>query len=267
VQDPEIEQRRLRLERELGSPVTVDRLTRDFVLFQRRRGHRHSTDDLLTAWYATAHVRADAEARLLDLGAGIGSVGLSVLWFARSGGHVARLTAIEAQEMSYRLLQENVDASGVADAVTTLHGDLRDPSLVAGQLFDVVTGSPPYFDVQKGIVSADSQRAHARFELRGDIRDYARAAARVLDERGVFVFCFPSNDKARAEAACDDAGLSPLSVCDVVPRAGRPPLFSLFAYARAPAGERRCETFVVRDADGEHTEELTRARRTFGLIG
>src|SRR5439155_26048247 len=79
--------------------LTIDGLTRDWKIAQRRRGHRHSTDDLLTAWYAAEHARE--RSRLLDLGSGIGSVGLLVLW--RSPGAV--LTAIEAQEVSFALLE------------------------------------------------------------------------------------------------------------------------------------------------------------------
>jgi len=68
-----------------GAPVTLDGLTRDYEIIQKRRGHRHSTDDLLTAWYAVTHA-PDSVRSLLDLGAGIGSVGLAVAWrFARRG--------------------------------------------------------------------------------------------------------------------------------------------------------------------------------------
>jgi len=169
------------LERELGEEVTCDGLTRDFVMFQRRRGHRHSTDDLLTAWYAVACFPAassEEPLRLLDLGSGIGSIGLAVLWAALQQAPDTRLTAIEAQELSARLLRENVDANDVSRETRVIHGDLRDASLLAdGTTFDLITGSPPYFDVKNGIVSADSQRAHARFELRGDVRPSGREVA------------------------------------------------------------------------------------------
>jgi len=212
TQNREVEQHeehREALAGELGEPVTCDRLTRDFVMFQRRRGHRHSTDDLLTAWYAVTHLPGARPLRLLDLGTGIGSIGLAVLWVARQSDGGARLTAIEAQEVSYRFLRENVAANGVGAEVATIHGDLRDKSLLPqGETFDLVTGSPPYFDVKAGIVSADSQRAHARFELRGDVRDYARAAAARLDAGGRFIFCFPTVQKRRAEEACEAAGFA-----------------------------------------------------------
>jgi tRNA1Val (adenine37-N6)-methyltransferase len=254
---------------ELGDGITCDGLTRDFVMFQRRRGHRHSTDDLLTAWYATVHFPYVPAPRLLDLGSGIGSIGLSVLWFAQQRGTGAHLTAIEAQAVSFRLLQENVAANGVADDVDAIHGDLRDATLLAeGRTFDLVTGSPPYFDAKAGILSADSQRAHARFELRGDVRDYARAAAKRLAPDGRFVLCFPAVQRRRAEEACAEAGLARVSACDVVPREGVAPLFSLFAYARPGDVEGvtpRDETFVVRDRDGAQTAALMSARRCFGL--
>lgn len=258
------------LTRELGEEMTCDRVTRDFVMFQRRRGHRHSTDDLLTAWYATVHLPVLDAPRLLDLGSGIGSIGLAVLWFTQQRKPGARLTAVEAQEVSFRLLRENVEANGLTSDVEAIHGDLRDVSLLpSGAAFDLVTGSPPYFDVKAGILSQDSQRAHARFELRGDVRDYARAAARVLAPGGRFVLCFPTVQRARAEAACEAAGFERVGARDVIPKEGLAPLFSLLAYARPGEGGERgsSASFVVRDREGVHTEELTAARATFGLPG
>ncbi len=251
-------------ERVSSDELTCDGLTRDWTILQRRRGHRHSTDDLLTGWYAAekVHVRT----RLLDLGAGIGSVGLLVLW--RSPG--ATLTAIEAQEVSFGLLEQNVARNGLAARVRTLHGDLREVRL-EGETFDLVTGSPPYFDVKDGIVSADSQRAHARFELRGDVRDYCRAARAALAPGGRFVFCFPTNQRVRAEQAAKDADFVLETSRDVVPRAGIAPLFSLFCCVRREdvvpghAVEVVEPPYLVRDADGNPTEEHVKARASFGM--
>src|SRR5262249_22190397 len=57
----ELEARREALSVELGEALSLDSLTRDFCIYQRVRGHRHSTDDLLTAWYAATHVAQPPE--------------------------------------------------------------------------------------------------------------------------------------------------------------------------------------------------------------
>src|SRR5688500_13061347 len=130
--------------RRMSDELTEDHLTIGWKILQRKHGHRHSTDDLLTGWYAAEKTSRERR-RLLDLGAGIGSVGLLLLW--RSPG--ARLTCIEAQEVSFALLEKNIERNGLSDRVRAIHGDLRHVRL-DGETFDVVTGSPPYFDPKDG---------------------------------------------------------------------------------------------------------------------
>ncbi|RYD40402.1 MAG: hypothetical protein EOP83_35325, partial [Verrucomicrobiaceae bacterium] len=120
-----LEERRL-LEEELGERITLDALTgpvglvdhdplRDdsggkagWLIAQRLKGHRHSADDVLTAWYALQVSPRVTEH--LDLGTGIGTVGLLTLW---GMGPEARLTCVEAQEISHRLLRSNLSANGL----------------------------------------------------------------------------------------------------------------------------------------------------------
>ena len=78
---------------------TLDRLSGDWWIFQLRRGHRYATDDVLTAWAAVT-ARPEAK-RVLDLGAGVGSVGLMAL---RVLAPDARLTSVEVLEESAALL-------------------------------------------------------------------------------------------------------------------------------------------------------------------
>ena len=251
------ETRRAALEAELGEPITVDALTASSRIFQRKKGHRHSTDDLLTAWYALEN--SPPVTRHLDLGTGIGTVGLLVL----SSMPDAHLTCVEAQDISFRFLGENVRGNGLERRVTALHGDLRD--LALAERFPLVTGSPPYFPTTAGIVPADSQKAHARFELRGDVSDYARAARRHLEERGLFVLCFPYPQKERALSALRAEGFTRIVSRDVVPREGLPPLFSLFSCRTGSTEEAREADFVVRHEDGRHTQAMHDVRARFGF--
>ena len=244
------------LETELGEPITLDGLTASWQIFQRKKGHRHSTDDLLTGWYAAEH--APGVDAILDLGAGIGTVGLLAL----SRAPTARLVSVEAQEISFRFLKENVALNGLEHRVTMVHQDLR--AFETAERFPLVTGSPPYFDVKAGIVPDDSQKAHARFELRGDVSDYARAAKQHLTVGAPFVFCFPWAQKERAVRLVRAEGFGFERHRDVVPRVGLPPLFSLFVARLGTCTEIEEEPFVVREEDGAHTPAMKRVRASFG---
>ena len=248
------------LSAELGEPITLDALTGAWRIAQRAAGHRHSVDDVLTAHYALCELGASRAPSVLDLGSGIGGVGLLALWGL---GPAARLVCVEAQAISHRLLVANVAGNRLVDRVVTRLGDLRELALT--ERFALVTGSPPYFPIGTGIQPADSQKAHARFELRGDVGDYARAAARHLDADGVFVFCFPTPQRDRAIARVGDAGLHVTAVRDVVPRVGLRPLFTLFACRRAGTTCRVDPPLEVRTQAGAVTDEMRAVRRRFGF--
>lgn len=271
---------RARLEREFGERITLNALTgpaglagreawqddaggaAGWLIAQRKGGHRHSIDDVLTAWYALQVSPPVAEH--LDLGTGIGTVGLLTLW---GMGEPARLTCVEAQEISYRLLQANLDANGIRQRVDCSLGDLRELDL--GRTFPLVTGSPPYFPANAGVVPQDSQKAHARFELRGDVSDYARAAARHLAPGGWFVLCFPSPQKQRALDGIAAAGLGTVTMRDVIPRESLTPLFTLFACRHRSefSGETGVEApLTVREQSGRLTAEMAAVRRRFGFL-
>ncbi|MDB6076311.1 MAG: hypothetical protein JWO82_58 [Akkermansiaceae bacterium] len=267
------------LETEFGERITLDGLTgpngseavaglRDdsgaevgWLIAQRKKGHRHSIDDVLTAWYALQVSPPVTEH--LDLGTGIGTVGLLTLW---GMGPAARLTCVEAQEISYRLLQTNLDANGLRARVDCSLGDLRE--LTLGRIFPLVTGSPPYFPESAGVVPLDSQKAHARFELRGDVSDYAKAAVKHLAPDGWLVLCFPSPQKQRALDGIAAAGLKVVRMRDVVPRETLPALFSLFACRHAAEVSETMvveEPLTVRHENGRLTAEMAGVRRGFGF--
>ena len=207
---------------------TLDAISGHFRLFQLERGHRFSTDDVLTAWYGTTW--APRTATVLDLGSGIGSVGMIAAW--RMPG--ARFVTIEAQPESVRLSRKSAEYNGLTVRYLIRQGDFRE-SVVLGvaEKFDLVLGTPPYFPVGTGIEGDHPQKVACRFELRGDIRDYASTAANHLAAGGLFVCVFPEEQRARVEQAAKDAALVIVRRRPVVFREGEPPLVGLFAMMRA----------------------------------
>ena len=237
-----------------------DLLCGDWHIYQLRGGHRFSTDDILVAWLG-ALSRPDAR-NVLDLGAGIGSVGLMTLYQLPS---YTRLTMLEAQKISHELCRKAVGTNGLTDRVRVRLGDLRDPAQIPEEEmggYDLVTGSPPYFPLGTGVVSPHPQRAACRFELRGDISDYCRAAERALTVDGVFAFVHAAEDP-RPERAIDASGLTLLSRQDVVFRSGRNPVISLFLVGREGHRIDR-DPIVVRDETGSNTPQYQSIRRQMG---
>ena len=245
---------------DLGTNESLDRLVGDWKILQLRDGHRFSTDDLLTAY--TALQLAPRALRLLDLGAGIGSVGLMTLHGLPPD---ATLTMVEAQPISHALARRTVALNGLTSRVTARLGDLRDPASVPELgAFDLVTGSPPYIPLGRGVVSPHPQRAGARMELRGDVFDYCRAAARAMTDDGGFAFCHAGGDP-RPEQAIVLAGLVCLWRQDVIFRHGQAPTIALYACARA--GERADRPpLQIRDAQGQLTEAYQAIRAGLGAI-
>ena len=246
---------------------SLDAISGHFRLFQLRKGHRFSTDDVLTAWYGTSW--CGSARRVLDLGSGIGSVGMIAAW--RLPG--AQFVTVEAQEESVRLARKSAKYNGLEGRYDIRHHDFRAADALRGdERFDLVLGSPPYFPTGTGIEGDHPQKVACRFELRGDISDYARVAAAHLDVGGLFACVFPEEQRARVESAATAAGLVIVRRRAVVFREGEPPLVSLFAMMKGddlPEGTRGRTwvepPLIVRAADGSVHPEYVAVKLAFGF--
>lgn len=245
--------------------LTDDALAGDFRILQRRRGHRYSIDDVLTA-YQAARI-SPVPQRYLDLGCGIGSVLLMVAYKHPD----AEITGVEAQAQSFSLATQNVERNQQQARVTLHHGDIRDTPLLdrLQAPFDLITGTPPYQPPGTGTPSPDSQRAHARVELRGGVEAYLEAAARVLAPEGRVVVCGDARFPERVTATAQRLGLSIETQLDAVPYAVRKgALFTVWTLAwsmHMPARDWQRDTFYARNDDGSRTHAAHELRRFFDL--
>ncbi len=257
--------------RALPADLQDDLLTADVRILQRRRGHRYSIDDLVTAHEAVQAWRRTSATppAYADLGCGIGSVLLLVGWALSP----SRVMGIEAQPESHLLARANVLRAGWADNFTILEGDLRSlaPTLPA-RSFDLVTGTPPYLPVGTALASPDPQRAAARLELRGGVEAYLDAAAHLVTCEGAVVVCGDGRRPDRVEGHAPRVGLAVERRLDVFAAAEGPrgvrPLFSVWTLrrgARAPdaAAPFTTAALTARDATGAVTGELAAIRRAF----
>ncbi|RYE92149.1 MAG: methyltransferase domain-containing protein [Myxococcales bacterium] len=234
-------------------------LVGDWPLWQRRRGHRTSTDDVVTAARAASLV--PGAARYLDIGCGVGSVMLLVAHALRPG----RTVGVEAQGQSVALLRRTLGELPDPPPIEVIHGDLREVDPAALGRFDLITGSPPYFPLGTGVLPPDPQRQACRFELRGGVEDYAAAAGRLLADDGVFVMVAQTALAARVERGTHAASLAIRSRLDLWMREDRTdPFLTVFELRRTP-GECVTTTLAVRTAAGAVSDGYAALRAVVGL--
>ena len=225
-----------------------DALTPDWSIAQLKEGHRFSNDDAFCGFFA-AESAPDAR-RLLDLGSGVGSVGLITLW--RSSPQ-ATLTCVEAQSLSHDLCRRTIARNNLQNRVELILEDLR--NFDGNHGYDLITGSPPYFAPADGVASPHDQRAFCRLEFRGGLDEYCACASRALSRGATFAFVMAAQD-ARCESAPAKHGFGILRRVDVVFKAGRKPHICVCVCARLGdprLSHPRTETLVLRDSDGKRT--------------
>jgi tRNA1(Val) A37 N6-methylase TrmN6 len=248
---------------------TLDAISGHFRIFQLRDGHRFSTDDILTAWYGTTWCPTARTA--LDLGSGIGTVGLICAW--RLPG--AKFVAVEAQSESVALAKKSARYNGLAERYEIRAGDFRAAEILrAEEKFDLITGSPPYFPLGAGVESEQPQKLACRFELRGTVADYCATAAKHLALGGFFACVFPQEPAqlARVEAGAKNSDLVIVRKRPVVFREGDPPLVALFGMMRAEdlpewfRGQTWTEPeLIIRARDGKIHPEYSTVKLAIGF--
>jgi tRNA1Val (adenine37-N6)-methyltransferase len=249
---------------------TLDAISGYFRLFQLKNGHRFSTDDVLTAWYGTSH--APTAQTVLDLGSGIGTVGMISAWRLQG----AQFVTVEAQDESVRLARKSVIWNGLSERYEVRQGDFRDPGILKEEeKFDLVLGSPPYFPIGSGPEGDHPQKIACRFELRGTVADYCLTAAKHLQAGGFFACVFPvapEEQHRRVIAGAAEAGLSIVRWRPIVLREGARPLLGLFGMMRSadlPSSLHRQSweesPLVIRTESGAVHPEYVAVKLSFGF--
>ena len=138
-----------------GPGESLDALSGHFRIFQSKGGNRFTTDDLLLASFASSG--CPSAASVLDLGSGVGTVGMIIAW--RLTG--ARIVTVEAQSVSCALARKSVLHNGLAPRFEIRHGDLRDPHVLKDELYDLITANPPYFHKEQVNAAASHPQKQA----------------------------------------------------------------------------------------------------------
>lgn len=195
-------------------------------------------------------------ARVCDLGAGIGLLGLLLL--AREPS--LRVTNVELQAHAADLARRNAEENGFAEQITCLRADLRDKGqLPAAGSFDLVVANPPYFAPHSGALPPDPARRDARAETSCTLADVCAATGRLLRWGGQFCLVFRTERLAELLETLRRSGLEPKRLRLVQHDAASAPSLLLLESRRGGRPGLVVEpTLLLRDADGRETDETRR---------
>jgi tRNA1Val (adenine37-N6)-methyltransferase len=222
-------------------------------LLQPERGYRTNVDAL---WLAAFAKRPRVSRRCLDLGAGVGAIGLALIV---SGG-AERVTLLDVDASLLVLARRNAELAGVGERVDTLAIDLvaKLPRELAGA-FDLVVANPPYGVVGEARSSPHPARARARTGETSTLPAFARAARLTLGAAGRACFVFPAQELPRLFDALRATGLVPKRMRLVHPLPGAPARVALIEAKPARPGGLRVEPpFVAMSAPGRWSDEAAR---------
>jgi tRNA1Val (adenine37-N6)-methyltransferase len=238
---------------EVGSSSPFDSLLRGRLpLAQPKHGYRTNVDAL----WLSAFARRERPARhVLDLGAGVGAVGLSLL--VVQGALAATLLDIDDEALS--LAGRNAEAAGLTARTHLVHADVGSLPANPGSLksaFDLVVANPPYGVREAARVSPHPARARARTGDEGTLLAFARAARLALGKGGRACFVYPASDLARLLDVLRSVGLEPKRARMVHPFADAPARVALVEGKPGRPGGLRVESpLVAMSAPGQWTDE------------
>lgn len=212
-------------------------------LLQPGRGYRIAVDAVLLS--AAADVKPGES--VLDLGAGVGAVGLCLA--ARVPG--CNVTGIELQPALAALAERNARLNDAADCVHTLVHDLAHPLPPGLGPFDHVVTNPPYLPSAVADPSPDRSKALATVESSANLARWLTVATGALKPAGTLLVIHRSDrlDEIIGVLVC--LGWGEVAVKRL------PPAARVLIRARRADGLRRHDSppLVLHRPEGGYTDE------------
>jgi tRNA1(Val) A37 N6-methylase TrmN6 len=196
----------------MKTSTTEDTLLGGRVRFcQPRRGYRVSVDAVLLA----AAIAPPPDGSVLDLGAGVGAVGLCLA--ARIAD--CRVIGVELQPALARLAARNAEVNGMSDRVRTIVHDLAQPLPAALGKFDCVATNPPYLAAAVADPSPDLSKALATVESSAGLARWLAVATAALEPNGILTMVHRSDRMDESAAHLARLGWGDLTVKRLPPAA------------------------------------------------
>ncbi|MDD6310580.1 MAG: tRNA1(Val) (adenine(37)-N6)-methyltransferase [Firmicutes bacterium] len=219
-------------------------------LYQDDDGFRYGIDAVILADFANS-IKPSAKS-IVDLGTGNGAIPF-ILSHKNKKCHI---TGIDVQEKAIELANKSREDNGLEDRLTFINKDILDIQDLYGSA-DVVVSNPPYVAKGSGIINDKSGKFIARQETTAEFRDFAKAAARLLGDKGDFFIVHRPSRLTDIILSCAEFRLEPKTIRFVVPKKGKEPNIVLI-HCRLGGGRelKYLPELCVYNEDGTYSTEI-----------
>lgn len=171
-------------------------------VYQTKRGYRFSLDSLLLAHF----VSLKSGARVIDIGCGNGII---LLILAMHFPQI-NLVGLEIQENLAKLAIKNAQINNINERVKIFFGDAHNVrNIFPASSFDTAIFNPPYRKLKTGRINPHLEKAIARHEIKGSLRDFLKAAKYLLKPAGTVFTIYPAKRLIELVWVFRDIGVEP----------------------------------------------------------
>ena len=172
------------------------------MVLQKQRGYRFSVDAVLLGRF----VRIKKGEKAIDLGTGCGILPLLLSQVAGVGS----LVGVEIQRQLADLAMRNVILNHLEERISILHQDFRElRNTFTPGAFDIVLSNPPYRKCFTGRTNPSMEKAIARHEIEGTLRDLISIASYLLRAKGRCYLIYPGSRAVDLLVTFRENGLEP----------------------------------------------------------
>lgn len=226
-----------------------------FSLFHHQSTMKVGTDAiLLGAWIPVYQVKT-----ALDIGTGCGILGLML-----SQRGVPWLEAVELDELSAAEAKSNFHCSQWRDQLQVYCMDIRRfVDEFPDKQYDLIVSNPPFF--VNSFKASQQRRNQARHTDSLSFAELASVAKKLLNPNGAFAVVLPIRESLEFVEIAKNTGLHLKARQLIIPVEGRPMNRINLLFSLKAVDEIQSESFTIRNAQSEFTEEYKMALKDFYL--
>jgi tRNA1Val (adenine37-N6)-methyltransferase len=220
-------------------------------VFQKKKGYRFSLDSILLAHFVSLKPRTCA----IDLGCGSGII---LLILAKRFPDVD-YTGLEIQDNLALLAQKNTQLNDLNSRIKILVGDAQKiKNVVPAHSFDTVIFNPPYRKLNSGRINPYPEKAIARHEIKGSLKDFLQTAQYLLKPAGRVFTVYPATRLVELVYLFRDCDIEPKKMRLVFSNNLSEAQFALVEGRSGSREELKIESpLFIYDQNKNYTEEMS----------